>query len=64
MKNKAYMRKLEAQQLLIQKYDEFLKKSLSPLRCPDCSGHACTFHATYRRHLYKTRESIIVIEVL
>lgn len=64
MKYKTYMRKLEAQQLLTQeKYDEFLKKSLSTLRCPDCSSPAFTFHATYRRHLYKTRESRTIIEV-
>lgn len=64
MKYKAYMRKLEAQQLLTQKeYDQYVNDSIQNLRCHNCSSPVVTRHATYQRHLYKTREDRTIIEV-
>lgn len=64
MKYKAYIRKLEAQQLLTQeKYNQFVRELRPNLSCPNCSSPIITFHATYRRHLYKTRECRTVIDV-
>ncbi|MFR3734153.1 MAG: hypothetical protein ACLTW7_16010 [Enterococcus sp.] len=49
MKYKAYMRKLEAQQLLTQKeYDQYVNDSIQNLRCPSCSSPIVTRHATYQ----------------
>lgn len=64
MKYKAYLRKLEAQQLLTQeKYNQFVRAALPQLTCPGCSSPIITFHATYPRHLYKTRECRTIIQV-
>lgn len=64
MKYKAYKRKLEAQQLLTQeKYDQFVLTHRASLACPGCSSPVLTVHATYPRHLYKTREERTIITV-
>lgn len=64
MKYKAFFRKLEAEQLLNQeRYNKFVKKCLPTLRCPRCSCPHFTFHDTYDRHLYKSREERTIIRV-